>query len=167
MNRQILKNAAALVAVAMGACGTAQAEEASNEAGLNLEQARREVRLADDLYKTAIVFMNDVYVEDENSVAAGETAKHLFDAMKSKGWHEARLIDATGEPLNDENAPQAGFEKKAIQKILKGETYYDEVVTEGDQKFPPRRDTGAGGEQQVRDLPSGQQGGWRDGSDQL
>jgi hypothetical protein len=99
------------------------------------EQARREVRIVDDLYKTAIVFMNDVYVVDENSVAAGETARHLFDAMKTKGWHEARLIDGTGEPLNDENEPTGDFEKKAIKKILKGETYYDEVVREDGQNY--------------------------------
>lgn len=102
---------------------------------VTVEQARREIRIVDDLYKTAIVFMNDVYVVDENSVAAGETARHLFEAMKTKGWHEARLIDATGEPLNDENEPTGEFEKKAIKKILKGETYYDEVVREDGQNY--------------------------------
>ncbi len=103
--------------------------------GLTVQQARREVRLLDDLYKTAIVYMNDVYVEDENSVAAGETARDLFAAMKAKGWHEARLVDATGEPLNDENAPAGAFEKSAIERILKGETYVDQVVRENDHNY--------------------------------
>jgi hypothetical protein len=88
------------------------------------------VRLLDDLYKTAIVYINDVYVEDANSVAAGETARDLFAAMKAKGWHDARLVDATGKPLNDENAPCDEFEKAAIKKILAGETYVDQVVSE-------------------------------------
>ncbi len=103
--------------------------------GLTLKQARREVRLLDDLYKTVIVYINDVYVEDENSVAAGETARDLFAAMKAKGWHEARLVDATGKPLNDENTPQNDFEKTAIQRIKKGETYYEAVVEEGGKKY--------------------------------
>jgi len=104
-------------------------------AALSAEQARREVRLLDDLYKTAIVYMNDVYVEDADSVAAGETARDLFAAMKAKGWHEARLVDATGEPLNDDNRPQNDFEKTAIEKIKRGETYYDRVVDEEGRKY--------------------------------
>jgi hypothetical protein len=102
---------------------------------LSAEQARREVRLIDDLYKTAIVYMNDVYVEDAGSVAAGETARKLFAAMKAKGWHEARLVDATGAPLNEENAPQTDFERAAIAKIKGGSAYYDQVVDDGGKKF--------------------------------
>jgi hypothetical protein len=117
--------AVALVARAAGADAASPAPSK-----LTVEQARREVRLLDDLYKTAIVYINDVYVEDANSVAAGETARDLFAAMKAKGWHDARLVDATGKPLNDENAPCDEFEKAAIKKILAGETYVDQVVSE-------------------------------------
>lgn len=102
---------------------------------LSVEQARREVRLLDDLYKTTIVYVNDIYVEDENGIAAGQTARDLFEAMKAKGWHEAKLVDATGNPVNDENVPQDAFDKTAVKKILAGQTYYDEVVSEGDQKY--------------------------------
>ena len=105
------------------------------QSGLTVEQARREVRLLDDLYKTAIVYMNDVYVEDADSVAAGETARDLFAAMKEKGWHEARLVDGTGQPLNDTNRPQNAFEKAAIEKLLAGETYVDQVVRENDHSY--------------------------------
>ena len=115
---------------------TALADKGNQPApGLTLEQARREVRLLDDLYKTAIVYMNEVYVEDADSVAAGETARDMFAAMKAKGWHEARLVDATGAPLNDENVAAGAFEKTAIDKIRTGETYYDQVVSEGDHRY--------------------------------
>ncbi|HUY91690.1 MAG TPA: DUF3365 domain-containing protein [Pirellulales bacterium] len=92
-----------------------------------VERARREVKMLDDLYKTTIVFINDTYVEDANDVAAGEIARELFAAMRKKGWHDARLVDATGKPLNDENAPRDEFEKLANKKILGGETYYEEI----------------------------------------
>jgi len=108
---------------------------AGEPAALTADQARREVRLVDDLYKTAIVYMNEVYVEDANSVAAGETARDMFAAMREKGWHDARLVDATGKPLNDENKPANAFEKTAIEKIGKGEAYYDEVIRENDQNY--------------------------------
>lgn len=120
-------------AVLSGAWVAQAADE--EPATLTAEQARREVRMLDDLYKTAIVYMNDVYVEDADSVAAGETARNLFAAMKAKGWHEARLVDATGEPLNDDNAPQNDFEKAAIDKIKQGQTYYDRVVDEDGHRY--------------------------------
>ena len=130
-------------------------------ATLTAEQARREVRLLDDLYKAAIIYMNEVYVEDANSVAAGETARDMFAAMKAKGWHDARLIDATGEPLNEENRPKNAFEKAAVAKILGGETYYDQVVREDGGAVSVGGDARAGHQRQVRHLSSGQQGGRR------
>jgi hypothetical protein len=59
----------------------------------------------------------------------------MFAAMKAKGWHDARLVDATGKPLNEANKPQNAFEKTAIAKILAGETYYDQVVEEDGQSY--------------------------------
>jgi hypothetical protein len=102
---------------------------------LTADQARREVRLIDDLYKIAIVYMNKTYVVDDSSVAAGEAARDIFAAMKKNGWHEARLVDATGEPINPDNAPQNEFEKQAIAKILKGEKYVDQVVQEDGKNY--------------------------------
>ncbi|MCA9034187.1 MAG: DUF3365 domain-containing protein [Planctomycetaceae bacterium] len=100
-----------------------------------VERARREVRLLDDVYKTSVVLITQHYVEDEDSIAAAVAAKALFGAMKEKGWHEARLIDASGHPYNDENLPQDGFEKRAVKEILSGKASYDEVVTEDGKSF--------------------------------
>ena len=100
-----------------------------------VERARREVKMLDDLYKTTIVFINDTYVKDGNDVAAGEIARELFGAMSKKGWHDARLVDATGKPLNDENEPRDEFEKKATKKILAGETYYEEIQQDAGKNY--------------------------------
>ncbi len=97
--------------------------------------ARREVRLLDDVYKTSIVLMNDTYVADASNTAAASVAREIFAAMKKKGWHEVRLVDGTGKPINPENAPANEFEKQAIAKILKGEKYVDAVVDEGGNKY--------------------------------
>lgn len=132
MKRAVLS--AVLTSLVLGVLAVASAAEKAS-VKLTPEQARREVRLVDDLYKIAIVYMNDTYVKDESSVAAGETARAIFTAMKEKGWHEARLVDATGSPLAPENAPANDFEKRAIAKILKGETYVDAVVEEGGKKY--------------------------------
>lgn len=141
--KRSLVNVAAVAALVLGsfavyvgaADGPAAEQAAPAQGTLTLEQARREIRLLDDLYKTAIVYMNEVYVEDANSVAAGETARDMFAAMREKGWHDARLVDATGEPVNDENVARDAFEKAAIEKIKTGEPYYDQVVTEGGHRY--------------------------------
>ncbi|HVC97195.1 MAG TPA: DUF3365 domain-containing protein [Pirellulales bacterium] len=113
--------------------GVAEANEDSADPGL--ERARAQVRMLDDLYKTAIVFINDTYVEDADTPAAGEIARELFGVMRAKGWHDARLIDGTGKPLNDDNRPKGDFETAAIKTILKGEAYYDAVVEEDGKRF--------------------------------
>lgn len=100
-----------------------------------VERARREVRMLDDIYKTAIVLITTHYVEDDNDLPAGSAFKALFSAVKEKGWHEVRLLDATGEPYEPGNSPKAGFEKKAIGELLKGKPVYEEVVTEDGKRF--------------------------------
>ncbi|MEQ1826837.1 MAG: DUF3365 domain-containing protein [Pirellula sp.] len=99
------------------------------------ERTRREVRMLDDIYKTAIVLVTTHYVTGKESLPAGSAFKALFAAVKEKGWHEVRLLDATGDPYEPSNAPKEGFEQRAVKKILGGEAYYDEVVTENNKKF--------------------------------
>lgn len=100
-----------------------------------VERARREVRMLDDIYKTSVVLITTHYVDDKNSLPAGSAFRALFAAVKEKGWHEVRLLDATGQPYNDENLPKEGFEKRAISEILSGKPSYDEVITEGEKRF--------------------------------
>ena len=100
-----------------------------------LERARREVRLLDDIYKTAIVLITKHYVQEDSDLPAGEAFKVLFAGVKEKGWHEVRLLDATGEPLNADNAPQDAFEKSAIKELLAGKPYYEEQATKDGKQF--------------------------------
>lgn len=93
-----------------------------------VERTRKQVRMLDDIYKTAVVLITTHYVEEETDLSAGSAAKALFGAIKEKGWHDARLIDATGNPYNDENVAKDAFEKQAIEKLKNGESYVDEVV---------------------------------------
>ncbi len=100
-----------------------------------VERARREVRLLDDIYKTSIVLITTHYVDDSDSLPAGSAFKALFEAVAKKGWHEVRLLDATNDPYEPDNAPKDGFEKRAIEKLLAGQASYDEVVTEDGKKY--------------------------------
>jgi hypothetical protein len=93
-----------------------------------VERARKQVRMLDDLYKTAVVLITEHYVEADSDLPAGTAAKALFSAMKEKGWHEVRLVDATGMPIEDANAPADDFEKSAIKRLKAGDAYIDEVV---------------------------------------
>ncbi len=78
-----------------------------------LERTRTQVRMLDDLYKAAVVLITTHYVNDKSSLPAGTAAVTLFEAMKKKGWHEVRLLDATGTPLFARNLPQDEFESRA------------------------------------------------------
>jgi len=110
-------------------------QSTTDEENRELDRARREVKLLDDIYKTAIVLITKHYVEEDSDLAAGEAFKVLFAGVKEKGWHEVRLLDATGEPLNEENAPQDAFEKSAIKALLAGKPYYEEQAQKDGQRF--------------------------------
>ena len=93
-----------------------------------LERTRKQVRMLDDIYKTAVVLITDKYVDDADDFPAGSAAVALFAAIKQKGWHEARLLDVTGQPHEEKNAAQTDFEKAAVQAIKGGKNYYEQVV---------------------------------------
>jgi hypothetical protein len=92
-----------------------------------VERARDQVKMLDDLYKTAVVGINDTYVEKQTDIPAAMVAVKVFEAMKKKGYHDARLIDVTGKPKNDDNVAKSEFEKKAVKEIAGGKAYYEEV----------------------------------------
>jgi hypothetical protein len=125
---------AALVAVILTSRGPevrAQEPAAAPAKDPAVERARQQVQMLDDLYKNAVVSITKTYVGKQEDRPAIMIAKDVFAAMKKKGWHSARLVDATGDPLNDSNAPKTEFEKQASLRIRSGQTYYDQVVGEG------------------------------------
>ncbi|MCA9087219.1 MAG: DUF3365 domain-containing protein [Planctomycetaceae bacterium] len=91
-------------------------------------RARKQAQMLDDLYKTAIVLITENYVEEDSDLAAGDAFQALFKAMSDKGYHEVRLLDATGEPYDTDNTPRKGFEQKAIKALKGGAATYEEVV---------------------------------------
>ena len=115
-------------------CAEAPPEEKKSDDAA-LERTRKQVRMLDDIYKTSIVLITENYVRDENDLAAGTAFKKLFAAVKKNGWHEVRLLDATGEPYNDDNAPADDFEKEAIKQLKSGKPYFDKVVEKDGKRY--------------------------------
>jgi len=98
-----------------------------------IERTRAQVQMLDDLYKNFVVSITATYVSAEENVPAAKVAMKVFDAMHKKGWHKARLIDATGQPVRRANLPKTPFEKAAVAEMKKGKTYYEEIGTENGQ----------------------------------
>jgi hypothetical protein len=108
--------------------GPAEAAEAAEApAPAALEHARDTVKMLDDVYKNFVVQITDTYVKAQNIHPAAKVTKKVFQAMDAKGWHSARLVDATGEPVNRANAAKTPFEKAAIESLKKGKSYFEEV----------------------------------------
>ena len=109
------------------AMATAQEQTISNPDEVELKRAKREVRMLDDIYKGGIVTITEHYVNDEDTIPAGTAFKKLFEAAEKKGWHKVRLVDATGEPYNDENIAEDEFEKNAIKQLVKGKSWVEKI----------------------------------------
>ncbi len=92
-----------------------------------VNRTRETVKMLDDVYKTAVVLITDKYVHDEDDFPAGSAAIALFEAIGKKGWHTVRLLDVTGKPYDKKNIATDDFEKRAVEKIRAGESYFEEV----------------------------------------
>ncbi len=110
-------------------------ESADPEPDPAVERTRRQVRMLDDIYKTAVVLITEHYVNDYDDLPAGAAAKALFAAIEEKGWHQVRLLDATGEPYNDENVAGDDFERDAIAQLKDGESFVDTVVVRDGNRY--------------------------------
>ena len=98
-------------------------------------RTRKTVRMLDDIYKTAVVLITTHYVNDDDDLPAGTAAIALFDAINKKGWHEVRLLDASGEPLEDRNSPQDGFEKAAVKRLKAGDGWYEQEISKEGKRY--------------------------------
>lgn len=112
---------------------TAHADQGSEKAAI--DRARQTVKMLDDIYKGGIVKITDKYVTEDSEIPAGTAFKEIFAIAKEKGWHEARLLDVTGKPYNDENVPVDDFEIRAARKIAEGTGFYEEIEEAEDGKY--------------------------------
>lgn len=110
--------------------GARQVEAAEEKADAAVERTREQVQMLDVLYKNTVVAVNEMY----KNPPAIKVAQRVFGAMAKEGWHEVRLVDVTGAPLDEENAPKTEFEKNAAKAIADGKPYFDQVVGEGKER---------------------------------
>ncbi len=90
-------------------------------------RARKTAQMLDDVYKNVIVLVTDKYVNDEDDFAAGAAAVLLFQTISDKGYHNVRLLDATGDPYDAENVAKDAFEKGAIEALKKGKAQVEVI----------------------------------------
>ena len=100
-----------------------------------VERTRKTVRMLDGIYKNAIVLVTTHFVKEDSDMPAGTAFKKLFEVAKKEGWHEVRLLDATGEPYDPENVAKSDFEKRAIKELVAGKTYVDQVVEKDGKRY--------------------------------
>jgi hypothetical protein len=120
--------------VVCGVCLAVSSDRAAVEAAepkapdqAAIERTREQVKMLDDLYKTAVVKITKVYVGQQGEIPAALAAMEIFHEMKKKGWHDARLVDASGKPKRKANVAETEFEKKAVEAMKSGKTYYEEI----------------------------------------
>lgn len=132
---------AVTVFASLAPLGTAVAEPPAGQApdaskpNPAVARARREVKLLDTIYKNAIVLITKHYVEEDSDLPAGQAFKVLFETVEKDGWHQVRLLDATGEALNDDNKPRDEFERQAIQAVLAEKPGYEQIETRDGKEY--------------------------------
>jgi hypothetical protein len=116
-----------------GRAGKSRAAETAELDRDAVQRAHDTVKLLDDLHKGYVVNITATYVKAQERTPAAHVAKKVFSHVEKNGGPKVRLIDATGSPINKANVAQSDFEKRAIQKLSKGETYVSEVSRKSDR----------------------------------
>lgn len=124
----------ALAALVWGTYRSSQAKDKAAEDPA-LARTRKTVKMLDDIYKQTIVLITDKYVHDVSDYPAGSAAVELFKAITEKGWHEIRILDATGEPYDEKNSPRDKFDKEAVKQLKAGKSYYEQVIEKDDKPY--------------------------------
>jgi hypothetical protein len=121
-----------LLAVAAPAIPAPAGEPAPKPAPVrvSLTEARRLVRMMDDIYKHAVMATHKMYVQDAGTPSAITWAKQVLPQVEAKGWPRAHIFSATGRPLHPDNEPQDDFERAAVRGFQAGKSAVEAV--EGD-----------------------------------
>lgn len=110
-------------------------EKGSKKADAALKRTRASVAMLDDIYKHAVVLITTHYVNEDSDLPAGTAAKALFAYAKKKGYHDVRLLDASGEPIEEDNVAKDEFEKSAIASLKKGENWVEKVEERDGKRY--------------------------------
>jgi hypothetical protein len=123
----LVAGAAALLTA--GVAGAAQKPPAKQAEPLPPEEARRMVRMMDDIYRSAVLTTQRMYVHDPGTAAAVTWAKQVMRDLHGKGWPEARIFASTDRPLNPDNKIADDFEREALLAFKQGKSAFEK--TEG------------------------------------
>ncbi len=127
--------AASVVAVSVFLSGSTNVVKAEEKAAATkpdnaaVERSRKAVQLLDNIFKQTVVLITDKYVHDEGDFAAGSAVTLLFKNVSDAGDTKVRLLDATGEPYDEENVAKDDFEREGIKRLKAGDQLYDQVVS--------------------------------------
>ncbi len=92
-----------------------------------VQRAHDTVKLLDTVHKGYVVNITATYVKAQVRTPAAHVAKKVFEFSAKNGGPLVRLIDTTGSPQNKANVAKSDFEKRAVEKLSKGEKYVSEV----------------------------------------
>lgn len=106
----------------------AKAAEPPKPQPLPLAEARRQVRMMNDIYLNGVLTTHSMYVHDAGTASAVSWAKQVIRKVEAKGWPKAHIFDATNRPLNPENNPVDAFEKDAITQFKGGKAELEKTV---------------------------------------
>lgn len=133
----MLLSSSALVTAALLCANAPRAADPIKDSSKDpaVERTRKQVKMVDGIYKNAIVLITTHYVSEKSDLPAGTAFKKLFETAKKEGWHEVRLMDATGDPYEPENVAKSDFEKRAVKELVGGKSYVDEVVEKDGKRY--------------------------------
>ena len=108
--------------VRAGAAGGTSPARQPEPVRVSLPEARRMVRLMDDIYRIGVLTTHGMYVREPGVPAAITWGKQVLAQVNAQGWPQARIFAVSDRPLNPDNNPRDAFERDAIQAFKAGKS---------------------------------------------
>lgn len=124
----VLLSAALLTVTALGTARGAEPLKPAGPQPLSLDEARRTVRLMNDIYVHGVLITHKMYASEAGTAAAVAWGKQVIREINRKGWPKARIFGSSAKILNPENQPVDDFEREAAAAFGKGKTEFEKTV---------------------------------------
>ena len=91
----------------------------------SLDEARRTVRMMNDIYISGVLITHKMYASEAGSAAAVTWGKEVIRDINGKGWPIARIFGVGDRMLNPGNQPIDAFEREAGAALTRGKAEFE------------------------------------------
>lgn len=108
----------------------AETKQPEEEKPLKVDEARRQAKLAHQIYGATLEVMHERYFHDDRAMVPARALEDVFQTIDKQSKIQARWISVNTKPMSINHTPKSEFEKRAAKEIGDGQESV-ELIADG------------------------------------